>query len=214
MLVKQFDKWSIVPQIDLAQKNAARSGPFIAAFINRMVFVYGTHGSAQVAADSLATARLVAENFYYRGNGSVDVIADTGFDPEKFRDRNVILFGNSDSNSAWQIVVGNAPIEVHEGYAAVGPRRLNGDDLAVLFLYPRSGSEFNTVAAIAFTGHAGAVELSRLPLLTSGVGYPDWTVIGADSLITGVAGVRAAGYFGNDWSLKAGETVANALVAN
>ena len=213
MLVKQFDKWSIVPELDLLQKNAARSGPFIWTFINRMVFVYGTHGSAQAAADSLAAARLVAENFYYRGNGSVDVIADTAFDSDKFEDRNVILFGNIDCNSAWQTVAANAPIEVHEGYVKAGERRFNGDDLAALFLYPRSGSEFMTVAAIASSGHAGAIEASRLPLVTSGVGFPDWIVIGADSLKKGVPGVRAAGYFANDWSLAGGESVISDVVA-
>ena len=200
------------PELDLSQKNAGRGGPFITAFYNHFVFVYGTHGTPEAAADSLATARLLAENFYYRGNGSVDVLADTAFDPAKMPEGNVILFGNSDCNSAWENLAGDAPIQVRNGSATVGQRRINGDDLAVLFLYPRPDSVSALVGAIAFTGHAGAVEVSRLPLLTSGVGYPDWTVISADSLTQGTPGVRAAGYFGNDWSLAHGETAIESAI--
>ncbi len=47
----------------------------------------------------------------------------------------------------------------------------------------------------------------RLPYFVSGVAFPDLTVIGSEMLETGLAGVRAAGFFGNDWSIDRGEFV-------
>jgi len=82
----------------------------------------------------------VAEGFYYRGNGSIDVIPDTEFDANS-TDRNVILFGNADTNSAWPAVLKDSPIQVANGSAKVGDHDLKGDDLAVLFLRPRAGSD-------------------------------------------------------------------------
>jgi hypothetical protein len=207
VLANRAGKWSMAGDVSPAHKNASRGGPFVTAFNNHMIFAYGTHGSPQDAADAYDTARLVAENFYYRGNGSVDVIADEDFKASQSPDRNVVLFGNADTNSAWASLLGDCPIQVREGSTRIGDREIKGEDLAVLLLYPRPGSSTALVAAMASTGHAGAIDLQRLPVLTSGVGFPDWIVLGADSMTKGIPGVRAAGYFGNDWALADGETV-------
>ncbi len=45
----------------------------------------------------------------------------------------------------------------------------------------------------------------RLPYFVSGVAYPDLTVLDDQSLIHGFDGIRASGYFGNDWTLETGE---------
>ena len=45
----------------------------------------------------------------------------------------------------------------------------------------------------------------RLPYFVSGVAYPDCTVLSTDVLISGNAGVRAAGFFGNDWTVETGD---------
>jgi hypothetical protein len=206
VLANHDGKWAVQDSLKAAQKNASRGGPFVTAFNHQMIFVYGTHGSEQAASDAYNSARLVAENFYYRGNGSVDLVPDTAFDPASNPDRNVILFGNADSNSAWTALLGKCPVQVREGSARVGEKEFQGNDLAALLIYPRPGSDTALVATIASSGHAGAVDVERLPVLTSGVGFPDWIVISADSLNKGVPGVRAAGYFGNDWLLESGET--------
>ena len=46
----------------------------------------------------------------------------------------------------------------------------------------------------------------RLPYFTSGVHYPDWIVLGPETLEHGLAGVRAAGFFGPDWRIDTGES--------
>jgi hypothetical protein len=74
--------------------------------------------------------------------------------------------------------------------------------LACLFVRPRTSDDIALVGVIASTGPAGQSVLERLPYFVSGVHFPDWTVVSADMLTKGVEGVRAAGYFGNDWKLK------------
>jgi len=47
----------------------------------------------------------------------------------------------------------------------------------------------------------------RLPYFVSGVAYPDWIVLGPETLTKGSAGVRGAGFFGNDWEVGSGAAV-------
>ena len=80
-----------------------------------MMFVYGTKGTAEENAWALAKSRYDAETFAYRGNGSIDVVADTEFEPEAEPDRNVILYGNADTNAAWAALLGASPVQVRRG---------------------------------------------------------------------------------------------------
>jgi hypothetical protein len=41
----------------------------------------------------------------------------------------------------------------------------------------------------------------------SGAGFPDLLLFSAEVLRTGTAGVRAVGWFGNDWSVERGDIV-------
>jgi hypothetical protein len=47
--------------------------------------------------------------------------------------------------------------------------------------------------------------VSRLPIFSSGTGYPDLLIASPDFLETGVDAVRLTGYFGHDWSFESGE---------
>jgi dienelactone hydrolase len=193
------------PSPDL--KGPARAGPFKEAFRNRMLFVYGTRGSPAENAWAFAKARFDAETFLYRGNGSVDLVPDVNFDAGATRDRNVILYGNATTNTAWPAVLPAAcPLAVRRGGIAVGARRLSGEDLACLFIYPRVGSAVAAVGVVAGTGPAGMRLTDHLPVFVSGVAYPDWIVLGAEMLERGSGGVRGAGFFGDDWSLERGES--------
>jgi hypothetical protein len=201
-------KWtSAGSTLDPAEKNSTRGGAFVTVFNHHVMFVYGTAGSPDSAADSFATARQLAEALYYRGNGSIDLIPDTVFNPADSANRNVILFGNADNNRAWKTLLPNSPIQVHEGSVTIGNNTFKGEDLAAVFIRPREGTFENLVGVVAATGHGGAVVLERLPIAVSGVSLPDWTLISADSFTTGVKGVRAAGYFANTWNLDPADSV-------
>jgi hypothetical protein len=196
-------RWAAVPQPSPAMKGPHRYGPFKEAFRNRVLFVYGTRGTDAENAWAFAKARFDAETFWYRGNGSVDVVADADFDPAREPDRNVVLYGHAECNGAWKSLLDDSPVQVRRGAVAVGGREEKDDDLACLFVRPRPGSDRALVAAVAGSGLPGLRLTDRLPYFVSGCGYPDWTVLSTAVLTTpGTGGVRGAGYFANDWSVS------------
>ena len=132
-------------------------------------------------------------------------MSDAQFLAGDFKDRNVILYGNADTNAAWETLLGKSPVQVKRGSVKIGEREVQGDDLAILFVRPRPGSDTASVGVVAGTGLPGMRLTERLPYFTSGVHFPDVTVIGSEMLSRGVAGVRVAGFFGNDWTVENGE---------
>ena len=208
-LSREGETWTVSEPPAPGLKGPHRSGPFKQAFTDRFVFVYGTQGTAAENTVACNKARYDAEVFWVRGNGSVDVLADRDFDPSAEPDRNVILYGDAETNAAWKALLADCPIQVTRGRVQVGDRVLEGDDLAVLALYPRpaaAGSGRALVGVVAGTGPAGLRLTERLPYFVSGVAYPDWIVIGPEMLQSGSAGVRAAGFFNNDWQLDPGQS--------
>ena len=185
-------------------KGWQRGGNFKSAFQNGMIFVYGTGGTDEQAAWALAKARYDLSTWRYRGNGTALVLSDSRFLESELEDRNVILYGNQDTNRAWSELLGDAPFELRNGRVRLGDRELEGNDLALLAIHPRRGSETASVAVIGGTGMAGCRTTDHLPYWVSGVAYPDWTIFGADFLTEGLAGIRGAGYFSNDWSALEG----------
>ena len=206
-LARSDEVWRVIEPPSPALKSPDRSGPFKQAFRNHMVFIYGTKGSDAENAWSLAKARYDAETFGYRGNGSVGVVPDVAFVTQQWRtaaDANVILYGNARTNGAWSYVLGSCPVRIEPGVVKLGGRHVTGDDLACLFVYPRTGSARALVGVIGGTGVTGMRLTDRLPYFVSGVGYPDWLVMGPEVLLEGTAGIRGTGYFGDDWSVEAG----------
>jgi hypothetical protein len=204
-LAKSHGQWEPVGAASLAHKGPHRYGPFKEAFAHRMVFVYATRGTPEENAWAFAKARFDSESFRYRGNASIELIADTDFQAGRDQDRGVILYGNADSNAAWKSLLADSPVQVHRNGVRIGNRETTGADLACLFLRPRPGSNIACVGVVSGTGLAGCRLTDRVPYFLAGVALPDVTVIGADALEKGWDGARAAGYFGLDWSVENGE---------
>ncbi|MBZ0267255.1 alpha/beta hydrolase, partial [bacterium] len=163
----------------------------------------GTGGTPAENAAALAKARFDAEYLWYQGNASIDVQPDSLFDAAAEPDRNVILYGNADTNAAWRSLWNDTVTVTHDG-ARVGERTLRGDDVGMLAVQPRPGSDVALVGIVAASGAKGMRLLHRRPYLLPHVSYPDLTVfrdMGDDRV------VRAAGFFGNDWSLERGVVV-------
>jgi poly(3-hydroxybutyrate) depolymerase len=189
-------------------KSPELSGPFKNVYQNHFVFVVGTHGTTEENEWAAQRARYDAETFQYRGNGSVDIVTDSKYNAGW--QRNVILYGNADTNSAWNVLLKNSPIQVHRGKLSVGDKVLEGNDLGSLFVYPHHAhGKWVLVGVISGTGVVGSKASDRLPIFTSGVAYPDWTVFGAGVLTKGTHGIKACGFFGNDWSLTSGDAAWN-----
>jgi pimeloyl-ACP methyl ester carboxylesterase len=206
-LSRDGNRWAVAGQPVLANKGPHRYGPFKEVFRNRVLFVYGTKGTDEENAWALAKARFDAETFWYRGNGAVEVVPDTAFDPDRNRDRNVVLYGHADSNGAWKALLDSSPVQVSRGAVRLGEREEKGDALGCLFVRPRPGSDGALVGVIGGSGVAGMRLTDRLGYFISGVGYPDYLLIGPETLTSGTEGVHEAGFFGNDWGIASGDWV-------
>jgi hypothetical protein len=204
-LMRTGSTWTAGDEPSPALKGPRRSGPFKDAFRNRMVFVYGTMGTAEENAWAFDKARFDAECFQYQGNGSVDIVSDRDFDPARDSDRNVILYGNAATNLAWKALLGDSPVQVTRGFVAAAGKKVEGKDLACLFLRPRPGSETASVGVVSGTGLLGMRLTNTRSYLYAGYALPDLVVYNSDVARSEGRGLKLAGFFGNDWSFDTGE---------
>ena len=205
-LAREEGRWRVAGAPDPGRKSPLRAGPFKDALRGNMAFVYGTGGDEETRRLNREKARLDAEVFSYRGNGSVDVVADRSFDPSAHPERHVVLYGTADDHGLWGELLGDSPVQVGAGRLSVGERVLEGDDLTVLLVRPHPHSDRAAVAAVASTGPVGQRSSFALPYFVSGVGYADWTVLSTGMLERGSEGILGAGYFGPDWGLGSGRS--------
>lgn len=193
-----------------SEKTPTRGGPFMMAFTNGFVAVVGTQGDEATDALLMAKVRFDADEWWVRANGRFEIIPDTVFDPKQYPARNVILYGNHDQNAAWSKVLGDAsPVDVRNGVFIGATSRHQGDDIAVMFVYPRADCEQGQVGVVAATGIKGMRAAIRTtvfsPVVFSDVsGGADLVAFRAAMLTDGAAAVIEAGFFGNDWSIDRG----------
>lgn len=186
------------------EKSPERCGPFKRAFDNRFVLVYPGGGSEPYRRAAYERARFDALIWQYRGNGLAELVSDRVFSKMAYygyRGRNVIVYGNRDTNLAWRKVFDDDVIDVRDGEIRLGDTRYRGDDLGCVFVRPRKDDPQAVAAAIADTGETGCRAGYGLMPFISGVGYPDYTVFRADYLEHADGGVLAAGWFDHAWKL-------------
>jgi hypothetical protein len=197
--------WQPAPARDVAHKSPRRAGPFKNAFHDRFILVYGTGGTTEENAWMLDRARHDAEVFWYRGNGSVDVVPDSDWQVAAGTDRSVIVYGNATINAAWRELLADTPITIHRDGWQVRDEAAHPEAVACLMVRPRPGSSTASVAVIGGTTLAAMRSTDRLPIFSSGTAYPDVLIVAPDYLRHGPAAVKLTGYFGPDWSLARGE---------
>ncbi len=202
--------WQISNPPNPNQKCAARMGPFKCAFTNHPLLVYGTAGTPIQTTSLLAKARYDNEQFAYRGNASFEIIDDKSFLQSAntlFKNRNVILYGNADTNAAWNSLLAASPITVRNNEIIAKnsgntTTSIKGDDLGALFTFPRPNSDTALIGVVAGTGAAGQSLLDRAPYFVAGTGYPDLAIFRANMLEVGSVGAVGAAFFDNDWTLS------------
>ena len=204
-LARRDGRWEVTPRPPASMKGPHRYGLFKDAFKNRVVLVFGTRGNREEKAWAEAKARYDAETFWYQGNGSVDIVPDSEFTPARYADRNVILYGHADMNSAWRMLLPETPVQVRRGKLSAGNQKLEGRDLACLFIRPRPDSDIASIGVIAGTGITGLRLTDTLPYLYAGYSFPDLFIARPALLTEGNRGVEAAGFFGPDWRLETGD---------
>lgn len=204
VFAREGGKWVNVGDLSQTEKHPAAYGPFKSAFDKRFIYVIGTKGTPQENAWMLAKARYDAETFWYRGNGSFEILTDEEWLSSEMSERNVILIGNETINAAWPLLLKNHEIEIGRNQVKFGEYSSLADTLAILFVRPHPRSPKNLVAGIGFTGMKGARTIERSPYFVSGASFPDWIILSPQCLMTGNAGILGAGFFGHDWGISSG----------
>lgn len=192
-------QWQPAADAGVFAKNPRRNGTFKEAFHHRMVYVYGTAGTPAENAWAFAKARYDAETWYYRGNGAIDIIADTEFTPAAYAGRGVVLIGNAQTNRAWKSLLADCPIQVERNKVRVGEKEWSGDDLGAYFLWPSKSDAITSVAVITGTGLKGMQATNANQYFAGASGFPDFMVFGLEMLRNGSKGVKLAGFYDNDW---------------
>ena len=205
ILLERVDgNWTLANKVDASHKGPHRYGAIKNELRNRFLFVYGTQGNPEEQKWMFAKARLDAETFWYRGNASPQIVSDTDYaaDPEKFADRTVVLYGNSDTNAAWNELLGTCPVQVTTDRITIGSQVLTGD-YGTCFVRPSPHSDNVSVIVIAGTNPRGMRICNPFSLFVPFVRYPDLVVIGSED--NDRFDIVHAGYFGLDWSIENGE---------
>ncbi len=195
--------WTRVAALPQGAKRPDAQGPFKQLFSRRVLLVHGTAGTAEEDAANYARARLDAEAFWVIGNASFEVVADTRL-PRDWRERNLVLYGNSETHRLWDRVFDDgAPRVTRTSVEIPGRAPMHGDDLACLFV---RGGNGGLVGAVSGTGLTGMRLSSRLYYFGSGSGFPDFLVVDASMLRQGLPGILAAGFFDNAWRYNPADT--------
>jgi dienelactone hydrolase len=201
-LVRAEGTWRAERGAPRGEKRPERMGPLKRGFDRRFVLIVPTGGDRAGDAAALDRARHDAGTWWYRANGDAPIVRDADWLARAalYRGRNAVLYGNADTNRAWAAALGaGAPIDVRRGAVTLRGERYEGDALEALFVLPRRGDADGLVVGLASTGPAADRRASALALFVSGVGYPDYAVVGPKVLAEGDAGVLAAGFFDHAW---------------
>ena len=199
------DHWALSNLPSLKDKGPHRYGTFKDGFRNNMIFVYGTIGSEKENEWSLNKAKYDAETWYYRGNGSVDIISDVAFIKNKFQDRGVVFYGNKNTNAAWDNLLQDCPIQVSRNKIVVGDKIWTGNDLGAYFVWPIQGSAVASVAVVSGSGIEGMNAAFANQYFAGASGYPDFMVFSLDMLHAGATAIKTAGFFDNEWKINTAE---------
>ena len=204
-LTAKSGDWTVSDTPSLQEKGPHRNGGFKDAFRHNVLFVYATKGSTIENEWYYNKAKFDAETFWYRANGTIEVVKDTDFNPKKYADRNVILYGNKSNNAAWNKLLKNSPIQVENNLVAIGAKKLIGSQWGMYFTVPRSDSNVASIGVITATGSNGMKATYANHYLVNGTTFPDVLLFDNTVISNGDKAIKCAGFFGNDWSIKTGD---------
>ena len=183
-------------------------GPIKQAYFSPFVLVYGTRGSTETTDALLHGARSQACRWWRRGNGYVDIVADTLVTDQIIEDFNLILFGGPAENSLTARIARDLPIRIvpgpNGGGIEVGSSLIEGRGLAAKFIYPNPVSPGRFVVVNMGTDAAGLDLSGFFKTIYAGAGLPDYIVYDERVRTRGWAGVLCTGFFDTDWEVDRG----------
>ncbi len=176
------------------------SGPFKRGFDRDFLWVVGTTGTPEESRELAARARQDQLAWHYRAAGAPPFLTDRQFLAGHFPGRNLILYGNRDTNAAFAALLPEtAPFDARRGLLRLGTQRFEAPGLAALTLHPRPGGGLLTL--LADTGPPGTRLTQLSAHFLSGAGFPDYLLFGPEVLTQGDPAVLTTGRFDESWNL-------------
>ncbi len=197
--------WTLSKAPSLQEKGPHRNGGFKDAFRNNVVFIYATKGSEFENEWYYNRAKFDAETFWYRANGSIEIVKDVDFSLQKYANRNVVIYGNKSNNAAWGKLLKDSPIQVKNNEVDFNGKKLQGNQWGMYFITPNKSSNFASIGVITATGEKGMKAAYMNHYLVNGSTFPDLLLFDDEVLENGMTAVKCAGFFGNDWSVENGD---------
>jgi len=181
-------------------------GPIKRAYFEPFIIVVGQSGSEEQNELNMDIARNLSQRWWYRANGRADIIPDSQVEriishPEI----NIILVGGPESNSLSAEFAEDLPMRLEANrIGLVGSQGeevdfVQGEDLACQFVYRRPDCHYSLVHAIWGNSLTGMRLAGGLTCLYSGSDLPDFIIYDEDVRLYGFSGVRAAGFFNDQW---------------
>ena len=202
---KDGKQWKLSEAPSLSEKGPHRYGGFKDAFNHNVVLVYASKGTEEENNWYYNRARFDAETFWYRANGNIEIVKDTDFQLKKYKDRNVVIYGNKDNNTAWKLLLKNSQIQVADNQVSFNEKKLKGEQWGMYFIVPRPDSQKASVGVVTATGMTGAKAAYMNHYLVNGTTFPDVLLFDNSVLTKGASSVKCAGFFGNDWTIENGD---------
>ena len=171
--------WALVgPKSDFDQTKLTG---FKSVLNNHVTLILPTGGSIAFQTWARNKARYDAEQLWYVGNGSVEILTDEEYlkNEKAFGSRNLILYGDMPSNKAGKILY--EEIKAFEDFVIFSATIQNG----------------RVVAQIKCSNDQSCKFGDRVPLFTSGASLPDFLMLKPTFLKDGLAGVIKARFKGD-----------------
>ena len=152
----------------------------------------------------------IAQNLYLYIGAEVDIRFDYEADDGSL-DGNVISLGMEDENTYLQVIGGSHlknpfPIQANKQAIYINDTNINriyhGEGIGAIYLHPLARSR--ALIIICGTDEVGLEKAAKLFPYRTGVGQPDWIVVGSKMGVQGMQGVKAMGYYSNLWDIEAG----------
>lgn len=195
--------FELSPIDDLREKRHDRGGPIKFGWTRKFVAVLPTSGRAEENEAARKRFLYDATVWAYRGNGTLYSMTDkellAAFERNVHRYNNLVIYGNVQTNRAWQQVVPPGPFKVQRGRVEIAGEVHMGDDLAIVFVHRRHDSEGGIVLVNGSTGSLGDRLAPAIQHFVSGAGFPDYVLMSSAILTEGDGGVLDAGWLDSSW---------------
>eukprot|EP01105_Mastigella_eilhardi_P000196 TRINITY_DN1023_c0_g1_i1.p1 TRINITY_DN1023_c0_g1~~TRINITY_DN1023_c0_g1_i1.p1 ORF type:complete len:584 (-),score=99.03 TRINITY_DN1023_c0_g1_i1:64-1815(-) len=193
---------------ELKERGPRTYGPLARVLEGSVKVIFGTSGSNSNSAAAASLGVAFANDLFFLGY-NIPVLADRAaatMSLPALGSANLVLIGGPDTNAVtaqcarrWAV-----PLTFHNRSFTVGIDTFDGPGVGIAALAPNcfsaSPDQLHTVVVVAGTDAEGTARaLAQLPR-RSGMGAPDYVVVGGPRYgWGGVGGWLASGYWGNTW---------------